>query len=53
MLVLAIPVCVSLSMSVCMLILSNALLMSNATVMVCSGAVSVEYLLLYPCCVVM
>ena len=68
--VLGILVCVSLSISVCMLIVSNALLMSNATVMVRSGgsfwlkpvaivllmqcsAVSVECLLLYPCCVVM
>ena len=63
-------VCVSLSISVCMLIVSNALLMSNATIRVRSGgsfwlnpivivlliqcsAVSVECLLLYPCCVVM
>ena len=62
-------VCVRLSISVCMLSVSNALLMSNATVIVRSGgrfwlkpvaivllmrcsAVSVECLLLYPCCVV-
>ena len=30
-------VCVSLSISVCMLFVSNTLLMFNATVMVCSG----------------
>ena len=35
--VLGIIVCVSLSISVCMLIVSNAMLMSNATVTVCSG----------------
>ena len=35
--VLGMLVCVSLSISVCMLIVSNALLMSNATVMVCYG----------------
>ena len=47
-------VCVSLSINVCMFTVSNALLMSNATVllMLCS-AVFVECLVLNPCCVVM
>ena len=64
------PLCVSLSISLCMLIVLNVLLMSNTTDMVRSGGsfwlnlvaivllmqcskVSVECLLLYPCCVVM
>lgn len=68
--VLGMLVRVSFCIRVCMLIVSNALLMSNATAMVRSGgsfwlkpvaivllmlcsAVSVECLLLYPCCVVM
>ena len=59
MIVPAILVCISFLISVCMFIVSKALLISSATVLFAQGnhlfnvcsAVTVECCVLYPCCV--